>query len=273
MRRLTHPHLVLFAGLLLGLTPIRADAPPIPSAAAIRDVLVHNFQKDQEAVLRYSYLEHIVSLRNGVRDGRTLYVYFINGHPVSETVALDNRPLRPDERVAEHRRALQRARDAAAKPPAPADYVEVNNKRYSFEKLADDFQYGPARLDTWRGRPTWVFPATPVPRLRSGSAEEQMLLTSRGEVWVDVADRHVVRIRVHTIAPVRYYLGLGAVIHSASVDLELHRHQPGEWLPAATNLEINATVLLVKTIVQSKQATFSDFKPLVAAPVAKLARR
>jgi len=264
---------MLVVTLLLGLTPARAGVATLPTAASLRALLIHNFQQDQAALQRYSYLEHVVALRNGVREGRTFYVHFINGHPVSETVALDDRALRPEEREAEHRRALQRGRDAAAKPPAPANSIEVNRKRYSFEKLANDFQYGPAHLATWRGRPTWVFPATPVPGLRSGTPEEQMLLTAQGEIWVDVADRHVVRVTIHTTAPVRYYFGLGAVVHHAAIDLELQRHRPGEWLPASSDLEVSATVLLVKPVVQSKQSTYSDFRPLVAEPLARLARR
>ncbi|HUX68385.1 MAG TPA: hypothetical protein VMV31_12935 [Terriglobales bacterium] len=238
----------------------QAPASP-PPAAAIEARLIAAFQNDQEALLHFQHLEHVVTGRDGAFDGRTLHVWYVHGHAVSETIALDHRALSPKEIAAEHQRALIRARDAAQRPPAPAGVVVFDGQRYPFAKLADDYLYRDPQRRVWRGREIWVYQAYPNPATASRSRAESLLLHSQGVVWVDAADLHVIRIELHTTSPVRYGLGVLATIHSAGLELDLERHSPGVWLPAHADFHLSATVLLVKSLLRSKQQTFSDYTP------------
>lgn len=264
----------LFRGLiaLAALAVLRAGAAAQfqapPPAAAIKSRLIANFQQDQAALLDLVHREHVVVDKDGAVDGRTLRVWYVNGHEVSETVALDARELSPAELAAEHARALQRARDAARKPPAPTGLIQFENQSYSFARLADDYVYGPAHTIAWNGRTVWVYPATPNPAVPSRSRAESVLLHSSGEVWVDAADLHVIRISLHTTAPVRYLLGVLATIHTARLDLQMERRAPGFWVPSEADFSLHATVLMLRSLDRSKQQQFFRYHEAAAARAA-----
>lgn len=250
---------------LLALTALalaaRAQAAP-PPAADIEAAIIANFERDQQALVTFEHHEHVVTVKDGERDARTLRVWYVNGHAVSETIALDDRTLSPAELAAEHQRALDRARAAAQRPPAPTGVIEFQGHTYPFARLAHDYVYTNPQTRQWMGRTFWVYQATPNPAVSSRSREESLLLRSSGEVWVDAEDQHAVRVMVHTTKPVRYGLGVLATIHQAALDLTLERQAPGLWLPAHAAFSVNATVLLFDSLHRAKTQDFSDYIPL-----------
>lgn len=242
----------------------RAQESP-PAAETVEKQLIANFKSDQAALGQFTHDEHVVTNKDGVRDARRLHVWYVNGRAVSETFSLDDRVLSPGEIAAEHQRALERARQAARRPAPPQGLIEFEGQTYSFEKLAGDYLYGPADTRTWQGRTVWVYPATPNPRAPSRSRAENLLLHSQGEIWVDAEDLHVIRIALHTTAPVHYGLGVLATIHHARLDLQLQRQAPGLWLPAEADFSLDATLLMLRRIERSKFQTYSNYQeaPLV----------
>jgi hypothetical protein len=234
-------------------------APPIES---LRALLIRNFSNDQAAVTRYRHTERVIEKKDGKVTNKTQLVWYVHGHAVSEITGYDNTPLNPDQRAEEHRKALQRARQMTSREPAPVGVIVVNHKQYPFAKLASDYVYGPGKVMQWHGRTVWVYPAEPNPNTPDRSREEEVLLSSRGEIWVDAEDLHVVRIQIHTFEPVRYWLGVLATVHQAELDLELQRYAPGVWLPETADFSFQATVLLFKHMVRSKTQIFSDYVPV-----------
>ncbi|MGH9518056.1 MAG: hypothetical protein ACRD2D_00335 [Terriglobales bacterium] len=259
-----------FGFAVLALAPglwLRAQSPP--EALAIKSRLIANFRSDQLALERFTHQEHVCTDKDGVRDGRTLRVWYVNGREVSETVALDNRALSSEEIAAEHARAMERARQAGMRDRPPAGMIVFEGKAYSFEKLAGDYVYGPADMRIWGGRTVWVYPARPNPDAPSRSRAESLLLHSQGEIWVDAEDLHVMRVSLHTTAPVRYGLGVLATIHHAQLDLQLQREAPGLWLPAEADFSLDATILMVRKIARSKTQTYSDYSDATSAAAAR----
>lgn len=194
-------------------------------------------------------------------DNRTLRVWYVNGHEVSETIALDNRELSAAELAAEHQRALQRAQDARSRPAPPTGVIVFEGYSYPFAKLADDYVYTNPQARIWQGREIWVYQAHPDPKAPARSRAETLLLHSQGEVWVDAADMHIIRIALHTTAPVHYGLGLLATIHQATLELDLQRQSPRVWLPAKADFHLRATVLLVHPLARSKTQNYSAYSP------------
>lgn len=250
----------LALGLLAAALAAQAPAPLLapPLANAIRAQVIRNFESDQAALLRTSHLEHVVVEKDGTREGRSLRVWYVNGHEISETFALDARTLSPAELAAEHQRALERARQADTRP-APPPGLQFEGRAYPYDRLADDYVYGPAQVRQWQGRTVWVYTATPNPHASARSRAETLLSHSQAEIWVDAEDLHVVRIAAQTTAPVRYGLGVLATIHGATLDLQLERHAPGLWLPASADFSLRATVLMVKSLTRGKQQRFYDY--------------
>lgn len=257
--------IVLAAGLFAGTASGQSltAAPPIES---MRSLLIRNFSNDQAAVLRYRHTERVIEKKDGTVTDKTQLVWYVNGHAVSEITGYGDQPLSPAQRAVEHRKAMERARQLAGREPAPVGVIEVNHKQYPFAKLADDYVYGPGKVMQWQGRTVWVYPAEPNPDAPSRSQEEAVLLSSRGEIWVDAQDRHVVRIQIHTFKPVKYLLGVLATVHEAQIDLELQQYKPGVWLPETADFSFRATVLLFKNLARSKTQIFSDYVPEVTQP-------
>lgn len=234
-------------------------APPIES---MRALLIRNFSNDQAAVTRYRHTQRVIEKKDGKVTDKTQLVWYVNGHEVSEITGYGNTPLSPAQRAEEHRKAMERARQMASREPAPVGVIVVNHKQYPFARLASDYVYGPGKVMQWRGRTVWVYPAEPNPNAPNRSREEEVLLSSRGEIWVDAQDLHVVRIQIHTFEPVRYWLGVLATVHQAELDLELQRSAPGVWLPETADFSFQATVLLFKHLARSKTQIFSDYAPV-----------
>lgn len=234
-------------------------APPIES---MRALLIRNFSQDQAAVLRFRHREHVIETKNGKVTDKTQLVWYVNGHAVSEITGYGNQPLSPAQQAVEHGKAMARAKQMASREPAPIGVIEVNHKQYPFAKLADDYVYGPGTVMQWQGRTVWVYPAEPNPNASDRSSEENVLLSSRGEIWVDAQDLHVVRIQIHNFEPVKYLLGVLATVHQAQLDLELQRYAPGVWLPETADFSFRATILLFKNLSSSKTQIFSDYVPM-----------
>ncbi len=231
-----------------------------PSAAAIRPTLLRNFSDDQAAVWRYRHVERVVIDKNHHLEDRTVRLDYVHGHEVPMVLAINGRPLQPAALAGQRAAARKRAQAMAKRPPAPRGGLVFNHKFYSFARLANDYVYGQPSARQWHGRLTWVYPASPNPAVHSRSRAEQILLASRGAIWVDAGDLHVCRIEVATFQPVRYWLGFLATVHNAGLDLELERHAPGRWLPAYAHFWANATILLFKSFSETKTQRFSDWQ-------------
>lgn len=244
----------------------RSISAPAPTAA-LEQLLTRKFAQGQAALREYVYREHVITQKDQSRDARTLIAWYVHGRPVSETVALDIRPLSRAEITAEHQRACARAAAQRQRKPPPLGVLEFGGHSYPFARLARDFLYTNPRAIVWHGRMTWAYEAVPNPATQARSHEEMLLLHSRGQVYVDAEDEQVVRISLHSTKPVHYAYGLVATIHQANFLLELQRLGPGLWLPAEADYHLDATILLVEHMVRSKQERFFDYTRASASTV------
>ncbi len=238
-----------------------ATPPALPPVAQLRPLLLHNFIQDEMANTHFSHVEHDEIGRNGKWEGYTATMFYVKGHPVRQITALDARQLSPQELAGQANAARQTATDDAKRDWAPFGVVKVSKEQIPFSQLANDYLYGTPSLRTWRGRPTWVLPMTPNPDNKSRSRAEDILLSSRGELWVDAQDLHVVRIQIHMFQPVRYLLGVLATVHAANLDMQLERYAPGVWVPQKVQFGANATIAFLKHWSESKQQDFWNYQP------------
>ncbi|MGH9507440.1 MAG: hypothetical protein ACRD13_10995 [Terriglobales bacterium] len=230
-----------------------AQVPPRPpSALSIRPAVLRHFTADEEALAHYLHLERVILTKDGRRSERTVRVYYVNGRAVATEIALGGKPLGPKGLAAQHRVAAQRAAQLALRPPPRPGMLEFQGHDYPFAQLAQDFDYGPGKVVQWHGRTTWVYPAYPNPNAPHRSRAEDVLLGSEGSVWIDARNLHLVRVKMHTFRPVKYFGGLLATVHAASLDLQLEPVAPAVWLPRRIAFQVNATILLFKQLRESK---------------------
>jgi hypothetical protein len=255
-----HGGALLLACALLTTGRAQQVAPPPAANAALQEQLLQAFQADQRALLTYTHWEHVTVVKDGQTERSTTRIWYVHGRPINETTARNGVPLTDAEQAREHGYALKRAAAAAQRPAPPIGELEFSGRSYPFSRLAQDYLYRPQGTRLWNGRPTWVYEAQPNPDARARSREEKLLLNSAGEVWVDAEDQHVVRIQIHATRPVRYGFGLLAVVHEASLLLELQRVAPAVWLPHTTSFHAQATVLMVDSITRAKEQQAYDYQ-------------
>ncbi|MGH9527677.1 MAG: hypothetical protein ACRD2F_13445, partial [Terriglobales bacterium] len=246
---------VIWPGALTVLLAVAgaAQVPPRPpSALSIRPAVLRHFTADEEALAHYLHLERVILTKDGRRSERTVRVYYVNGRAVATEIALGGKPLGPKGLAAQHRVAAQRAAQLALRPPPRPGMLEFQGHDYPFAQLAQDFDYGPGKVVQWHGRTTWVYPAYPNPNAPHRSRAEDVLLGSEGSVWIDARNLHLVRVKMHTFRPVKYFGGLLATVHAASLDLQLEPVAPAVWLPRRIAFQVNATILLFKQLRESK---------------------
>jgi len=207
-----------------------AAAPPVTDAKAYVQGLVGGQRRQEEALSRYTYdvsesREDLDSRGRSVRRRTRGYeVYHVKGRPVRRLVSRDGRPLPPadQQRVDERARALAEAiRNGQTVSEEPGVRLSRILERY-------DFRF--AGREELAGRCALVFEFSPRPG--DFALDRDFLLKKlAGRLWVDEAERAVVRLDVRNTGGVKIALGLGASVSSASFRGEFERLEPGVWLP------------------------------------------
>ena len=125
----------------------------------------------------------------------TYDVLMLEGRPYHRRVAIDGRPLAPDEEELERERmdrvAAERRRNPTARSPSdrarrvvPFDQIV----RLSRTRLAGEQTVG--------GRPCWLVLASPKRGAKPRTSDEERLAESQVKVWIDKATLHRVRMEL-----------------------------------------------------------------------------
>jgi hypothetical protein len=203
---------------------------PLPEGNAFVRGLVDGVRRREEAVNRYAYDVSEVreeldddGRRRGVETAR-YEVFHVKGRPVRKQVAKDGKPLPGDEQVREERRVKAEVDSIVKGRSEPDRDVKLSEvlERYDFRTV------GREDLDE---RPTLVFDfeARPGERKLEG---DRFLRVLSGRIWVDEAEKELVRAEMRTTKGVGFAWGLGPALETLTMDLRFDRAEEGLWLPA-----------------------------------------
>jgi hypothetical protein len=192
--------------------------------------LVDGQRRREEAVNRYTY--DVSEVKEELDDdGRPrsvetarYEVFHVKGRPVQKKVARNGQPLSEDEAVREERRVREEV-DSILKGKAGADDdVKLSEvlERYDFRTVESE------DLDERRTL-VFDFHARPGERKLEG---DRFLRVLSGRIWVDEAERELVRAEMRTTQGVGFLWGLGPSLETPSVDMRFDRAEEGLWLPA-----------------------------------------
>jgi hypothetical protein len=203
-------------------------------------------QREREEVLSL-YTYDVTEVREDLgRDGRvqrretrSYEVFLVKGRPVRRLVARDGRPLPPEEREKEQRRARELAEDlrsGRAVRELPGVRLSRILERYDFVAkgreeidgrcaLVLDFAARPGDYDLER---------------------DALLRRLAGRLWVDEGEEAVARVEVHNTSGLRFALGLGATVSSLALRTEFRRLEEGAWLPRSAEVCAEGRKLLFK---------------------------
>jgi hypothetical protein len=244
----------LAAVLLLG----RGEA-PLPEGNAYVRGLVEK-QRHREAVLdQYTY--DLVSVREELDDGGNVKdretsryeIYFVKGRPVRQLVEEDGRPLSARRQAREDREAREMA-EAVRSGRAVTEQPRVR-----LSAILDRYDFHAVRREDVAGRTAVVLEFQPRPGDLALEGD-RYLRRLGGRVWVDDAEREIVRTEITNVAPIKVGGGLGASVSSFSIRIDFRKVDDAVWLPAEDETLVSGRVLLFKKFRRRFRRTYGNYR-------------
>ncbi|MET0648177.1 MAG: hypothetical protein ABW208_16295 [Pyrinomonadaceae bacterium] len=168
-------------------------------------------------------------------------------------------PKRTEKRERERaqRRAKQRAQ--AAKSGGKEEDEEDADVEISTFLRACEFLS--PRRERFRDRDVIVFDFRPRPGFKHSNRGESLVSKLSGVIWIDPAERQVMRLEARLVESFKMGGGLLASVKPGSAFLfEQTRLEDGVWLPRYSQVNASARVMLFAGMSINETNEFSDFK-------------
>ena len=247
------------AALLLAGTLLVPLTPSLPDGNAIVRELAQKQRHWEEILNGYTYDVEVVREdldkedRVTKHESRRYEVFYVKGRPIRRLVSEDGRPLGA-ERQAKVDREVKEKVDAVNEhrvaQELPAVRLSAILERYDFRSV------GREAMD---GRPAIVLEFTALPGSRP-LAHDDLLRNLAGRVWMDEAEREVVRAEVSNTAAMKLFLGLGASVSTVSGTFEFRKVGDTLWLPVRDETRATGRMLLFKTFRTRVVHTYGNFR-------------
>jgi hypothetical protein len=247
------------------------EAAPLPDPKSLLSEVEHN-EKRMEALQRdYTYHVHTeqqeLTKDGGVKKTETedAESLTLDGVRVNRIVAKNGRPLTPEEQQKESARLdkdVAKAKERRARLQAKG--AETDERGEEVLPLSRILELGtfsnPRRVDL-NGRPAIVLNYEGNPQAKTHSAFETIMRDVEGTVWVDEADRIMVRAEGHFRDDFKLGGGLMADVHKGShFSFQATRVGEGVWLPGTIDGEGSVRLLLFAHFNGRVHLTASDYR-------------
>jgi hypothetical protein len=171
--------------------------------------------------------------------------FFVNGHMIGRVVERGGRPLSASEREKEDRRVAELVARAAKTPPEE----RLEGPSITIGRVLELVDLRNPRREMFRGRPTIVFDFVGRRDAKTHGMMEDASKKLRGTVWIDEADLQVAHLDVTVDENFHIAAGLLANIEKgSSFRFDQVRVNAGLWLPADSEADMQARVLLVRNL-------------------------
>ena len=200
---------------------------------------------------------------------------------VMKLVSENGAPLPPDRAAKEEKRVAEALEKAEREAPRNEQKREAERARRAAkrqregkggedEKDTDDVgistflraaEFVSPRRERYRDREAIVFDFRPRPGFRPKNTEESIVSKLAGTVWIDPAERQVMRLEGRLVESYKMGGGLVASIKSGSnFAFEQTRLEDGVWLPRFSQVNASAKVFLFAGMSVNETREFGDYK-------------
>jgi hypothetical protein len=169
-------------------------------------------------------------------------------------------PKRLDKRERERARQREKRRAKAAKSGGAVE-DEEDEDDVGISTFLRACEFVSPRRERFRERDVIVFDFRPRAGFKPSNGGESLVSKLSGVIWVDPADRQVMRLEARLVDSFKMGGGLLASIKPGSAFLfEQTRLEDGIWLPRYSQVNASARVMLFKGLSINETNEFSDFK-------------
>jgi hypothetical protein len=245
---------LLLAGALL--VPV---VPSLPDGNALVRELAQKQRRWEEILNSYTYDVDVVrddldkEDRVTKRESRRYEVFYVKGRPIRRLVAEEGRPLAA-ERQAKVDREVKEKVDAVNEQRVARELPAVR-----LSQILERYDFRSVDREAVDGRPAIVLEFTALPGSRP-LAHDDVLRNLSGRVWMDEAEREVVRAEVRNTAGMKLLLGLAASVSAMSGTFEFRRVGDTVWLPLRDETRATGRMLLFKTFRTRVVHTYGNFR-------------
>lgn len=235
--------------------PPQSDAElPSNPQTLVREVVQNGLRRSQNDQTHWSFRERVR------KDGRieTHEICQTNLGTVDRLIAINGQTLS----------AEQQRRDDVRLQELLANGSEIRRERQKqredsarqsrmFATFPDAFRYKYAGTEGSLVKLTFE----PNPQFVPSSRQEEVFHHLEGTMWIDPNQRQLARIDGRLTSEVRFAGGLLGHLDKGGVfSVRFKEVEPGHWLMAALDVEMNGRALLFKTIAVQEQREFDDYR-------------
>lgn len=255
---------------------------PLPDIPALLKQVGENEDEIDNILEKYTYTETIVrreiDSKGEIKDKESekFELTFYRGNRLRRKIEKNGRALSPSEEAdetkrlekrireiekkeAEKEKRSQKEREVAQSSAGPPD--SERGQRISISDVLRASRLINPRRERFRGRDVIVFDFEPLPGYKPQKDYEKFFGKTAGAIWVDAADRQVVRVEARLIESYKVAGGLLASLREgASFVLEQERVNNEIWLPTRADINLGIKVLLVKGITVNSSVAYGDYK-------------
>jgi hypothetical protein len=247
------------AALLVAGALLASPDPSLPDGNVLVRELAAKQRRWEELLNTYTYDMEIVredldkEERVKKRESRRYEVFYVKGRPIRRLVAEGGRPLPPDRQAKVDREAQEKVEAIHERRVAnetPFVRLSAILERYDFRAVG--------REDV-EGRPAIVLEFSALPGSRP-LKHDKVLRSLAGRVWMDEAEREVVRAEVRNTEGLKFFAGLGANVSSVSGTFEFRKVGDTLWLPVRDETRAAGRMLLFKTFRTRVVRSYENFR-------------
>jgi hypothetical protein len=224
---------------------------------------VQAIQRDWDADPQYECKER----DRTAKGSKTYEDLMIDGSPYQLPIALDDKPLSPEQQAEEK----QKMQDAIAKRKAesPQDraqrigkYQEQRKRDHALvEDLTKAFDFKLAGEGRIEGHQAYILDARPRPGYQPDSKQTQVLTGMKGKLWIDKSTFQWVKVEAEVIHPVSIDGFVARVEPGTRFELEKTPVAADVWLPKHFSMRSHARVLFVFGKSDSDDESYFDYHP------------
>jgi hypothetical protein len=221
-------------------------------------------QRDWAAAPQFDYCAK-KKTDNGTRTYEEL---MIQGSRYEHLVAVNDRPLSPDQQADEakdlQKVISQRKRESPDDRRRRIAAFEAGRKRdhVLMEELAKAFRFTLAGEDELDGRRVYVLHAVPKKGYKPPNRDAAVLTGMNGTLWIDQQTYQWVKVDAHVVHPVSIGGFAARVEPGTEFQLEKMPVAPDVWQPKRFAMKARAKVLFLFSHRQQEDTSFFDYRPV-----------
>jgi hypothetical protein len=219
-------------------------------------------QEDWKSSPDYSYFE-----RDRDDGGTKTYRdVMLVGSPYRYLVAVNGRPLSPEDQKKERQKLEQVVRDRQSESPQEREerlrefQKDRDRDHLMMEQLVDAFNFkllGQQKMD---GFEVYVLAARPRPGYQPPNIETEALTGMQGKLWIDAKTFQWVKVEAEVVHPVAVEGFLARIEPGTRFELEKMPVASGVWLPKHFAMTSRARILFLFTRKQREDETYFDYQ-------------